>query len=288
MSLPQFPIDPSSMSREDAINQILSSIAMEEVGLSHIINAEGEKLQYVLGTLSGTSGPGATIDDVLKVNDSVQKMLQTAAQSQMFLSNKMSDALGAATMQGPMGPIGPTGPAGGPTGPAGIAGATGATGATGLDGAIGATGATGATGTIANSYGVFLSLSTASFTGGAIATPVPLPLTQSEPPTTADQTLNTTTNTVTVSEAGTYLITATVDSSTPGAYAITVNGAIPNAYSAFGVTSATGGSSSISTLVTLNAGDQVGIGLISPSVTLSSTTAGITVPSTALTLTKVG
>ena len=45
MSLPSFPnIDPP-IQREDAVNQILSSIAMEELGLSHILNAEGEKLQ---------------------------------------------------------------------------------------------------------------------------------------------------------------------------------------------------------------------------------------------------
>jgi len=42
-----------SLSREDAINLILASIAMEEMSLSHILNAEGEKLQYVLGTLPG-------------------------------------------------------------------------------------------------------------------------------------------------------------------------------------------------------------------------------------------
>ena len=146
MSMPQFPRNPSDMTREDAINQILSSIAMEELGLSHIINAEGEKIQYILGTLSGTSGPGATVDEVLAVNNSVQKTLETAAQSQMFLANKMSDALGAAIMQGPAGPPGPTGPAGGATGATGLAGVTGATGATGLDGLAGTTGATGATG----------------------------------------------------------------------------------------------------------------------------------------------
>ena len=51
MSMPSFPnIDPP-IQREDAVNQILSSIAMEELGLSHILNAEGEKLQYILGTL---------------------------------------------------------------------------------------------------------------------------------------------------------------------------------------------------------------------------------------------
>ena len=53
MSMPSFPnIDPP-IQREDAVNQILSSIAMEELGLSHILNAEGEKLQYILGTIPG-------------------------------------------------------------------------------------------------------------------------------------------------------------------------------------------------------------------------------------------
>ena len=65
MSMPSFPnIDPP-IQREDAVNQILSSIAMEELGLSHILNAEGEKLQYILGTIPGLSGPAATVSDVL-------------------------------------------------------------------------------------------------------------------------------------------------------------------------------------------------------------------------------
>ena len=49
MSLPSFPVVNPPIEREDAVNQILSSIAMEELGLSHILNAEGEKLQYILG-----------------------------------------------------------------------------------------------------------------------------------------------------------------------------------------------------------------------------------------------
>ncbi len=153
MSLPNFPnIDPP-IQREDAVNQILSSIAMEELSLSHILNAEGEKLQYILGTLPGLSGPAATVEDVLSANESVRDLLKTAVQNQLFLKAKMQGALEASPLRGPAGPNGPTGPAGaagatgatGAAGPAGAAGAVGATGATGPAGPAGAVGATGAT-----------------------------------------------------------------------------------------------------------------------------------------------
>ena len=83
------------ISKEDALNQILSSIAMEELGLSHILNAEGEKIQYALGTLYGVSGPGATIEDVLEINDSVSEMLQNMAQYQEILKGKLDSAVEA-------------------------------------------------------------------------------------------------------------------------------------------------------------------------------------------------
>ena len=131
MSLPSFPkVDPP-IERENAVNQILSSIAMEELGLSHILNAEGEKLQYILGTLPGLSGPSATVGDVLTATESVRSMLETAVQNQLFLKAKMQGALAASPMQGPTGPTGPTGatgPAGGPVGATGPVGPTGATG----------------------------------------------------------------------------------------------------------------------------------------------------------------
>ena len=110
MSLPSFPnVDPP-IQREDAVNQILSSIAMEELGLSHILNAEGEKMQYILGTLPGLSGPAATVEDVLNANESVRGLLETAVQNQIFLKGKMQGALDASPMRGPTGPTGPTGP----------------------------------------------------------------------------------------------------------------------------------------------------------------------------------
>lgn len=128
MSMPSFPVVDPPIDREDAVNQILSSIAMEELGLSHILNAEGEKLQYILGTLPGLSGPPATVSDVLAANESVRDLLEAAVQNQLFLRAKMQGALEASQMQGATGPTGPTGatgPAGGPTGPAGPTGPTG-------------------------------------------------------------------------------------------------------------------------------------------------------------------
>ncbi|WP_212508843.1 hypothetical protein [Litoribacterium kuwaitense] len=110
MSQPNIPnITPSvTINKEDAINLILSSIAMEELGLSHILNAEGEKLQYVLGTLPGLSGPAATIDDILNVNESVRNTLDSAMRNQMFLQGKMESALNASTKNN-TGGAGPTG-----------------------------------------------------------------------------------------------------------------------------------------------------------------------------------
>ena len=125
MSMPSFPnIDPP-IQREDAVNQILSSIAMEELSLSHILNAEGEKLQYVLGTLPGLD-EAAALEEVIRVNQSVQDTLSGIVEQQMVLSAKLAAALKAPVLPGPTGPtgaIGPTGPAQGVTGPPGPTGA---------------------------------------------------------------------------------------------------------------------------------------------------------------------
>ena len=149
MSLPDFPnIDPP-IERGDAINMILSSIAMEELGLSHILNAEGEKLQFILGTIPGLTGGSPTIEEVLNANESVHDVLDSAVQNHLLLNAKMFSALSAPVIPGTTGAtgaIGATGPAEGNTGSTGSTGVTGPTGTTGLTGSTGSMGAQGPTG----------------------------------------------------------------------------------------------------------------------------------------------
>ena len=83
--------------------------------MSHILNAEGENLTYVLGTLPGLSG-SADIEDVLDVNKSVRQTLDEITQQQLLLGAKLSAALNAPVFTGPTGPAGPTGPTGPATG----------------------------------------------------------------------------------------------------------------------------------------------------------------------------
>lgn len=157
-----------TITQSQVANLLLASIAMEELGLSHIINAEAEKFQYVLGTLPGLTGPPATISDLLNVNASVVNTLREITKKEILLYNKLNSVLTAsfiASLTGPTGATGvtglpgATGADGGGTGTTGATGATGATGvgitgATGV-GLTGATGVTGATGTVSSVFGNF-------------------------------------------------------------------------------------------------------------------------------------
>ena len=89
VSLPNIPnITPNiSIDREDAINLLLASVAMEEIGLSHILNAEGEKLQYFL------KQKPKNLCDYLTINDSVNKTLRTIVKSQIMLQLKLEDII---------------------------------------------------------------------------------------------------------------------------------------------------------------------------------------------------
>jgi len=90
---PPCPPCPDPITRDEALNQIIASIALEELALSHIINAESEKIRYVLGVLPDVTGPNATIDEIIKVNSEVAKMISTIAHYEILLKEKLDSAL---------------------------------------------------------------------------------------------------------------------------------------------------------------------------------------------------
>lgn len=136
MSQPNLPnITPVvTLSRDDTINLLLSSIAMEELGMAHILNAEGEKIQYALGTIPGLTGPPSSLADILNLNESVRDTLDSLMKQELLLGSKLDSISNIPTLAGPTGATGPTGPTGA-VGPAGAIGPTGVIGA-GLQGIV--------------------------------------------------------------------------------------------------------------------------------------------------------
>ena len=88
MSMPNIPdITPEiKLCREDIIDMLLASIALEELGLSHIINAEGEKIQAFMKY----SNECDMIENLLKVNDSVRKTLEKVEGIENLLFSKLN------------------------------------------------------------------------------------------------------------------------------------------------------------------------------------------------------
>lgn len=109
MSMPSFPPKGADMTKEEALTMIVASIAMEEAALSHILNAEGEKLPYILGTLPGSSGTCSSTREVLELNRSVKDLLDAVTQNQMLLKEKLEKALEAGGYEPPEPPH-PCGP----------------------------------------------------------------------------------------------------------------------------------------------------------------------------------
>ncbi|MEG0073165.1 MAG: hypothetical protein RR922_01530 [Clostridia bacterium] len=81
MSMPI--IVPGTGTRDQAITDVIESVALEETALSHILNAEGEKLQAVIAM------PGVTADELLIVNKSVQKMVNAITRLETILQGKI-------------------------------------------------------------------------------------------------------------------------------------------------------------------------------------------------------
>ncbi|MEG2420715.1 MAG: hypothetical protein RSB55_04125 [Oscillospiraceae bacterium] len=81
MSMPV--ILPGTVTQAQAISDIIESVALEQTGLSHILNAEGEKIQAFVHMT------GVTADQLLAVNKSVQDTVNAVTRLEMVLQSKL-------------------------------------------------------------------------------------------------------------------------------------------------------------------------------------------------------
>lgn len=197
MSMPNFPNVNANVSitRDEALNLLLTSIAFEELGLAHVINAGGENIQYSLGTLPGIP-ESATIEEIIEVNKSVVDLLKTVNKKGASLDERLHYILEVIREIGNVGPPGPEGPQG-ETGPAGPQGEPGPAGPSGLPGEDFTT----TSGTAVNTSGTTIAV----ILGG---TQIPLPDVQNLSP---GITVNEANTEFTVPSAGRYLITYQVN-----------------------------------------------------------------------------
>lgn len=80
-----------SITFDQTISLLLASIALEELALAHIVNAEAEKIQFVLGTLPGVTPPIITISDLLTINKEVKRTLDSVIKKEMLLQFKLEN-----------------------------------------------------------------------------------------------------------------------------------------------------------------------------------------------------
>ena len=82
MSMPTISTSPNPISMSQAITDLAESIAREEMALSHILDAEGEKIQKALCS-------DIPMEQVLTVNETVMNMVVTINDLEHTLRDKL-------------------------------------------------------------------------------------------------------------------------------------------------------------------------------------------------------
>ena len=83
MSMPVIAAPANPISTSQAVTDLIESIALEETALSHILNAEGEKIQAALAAAC------TDVSKLLEVNDSVTDMVHAVSNLEIILKDKL-------------------------------------------------------------------------------------------------------------------------------------------------------------------------------------------------------
>ena len=87
MGMPKIEnISPTiNLKKEQVINLLLTSIAIEELSLAHIMNAEGEKIQKAICD--------GHMDTIIDVDKGVERILKDVIKKEMLLEFKFENIL---------------------------------------------------------------------------------------------------------------------------------------------------------------------------------------------------
>ncbi|WP_418667838.1 hypothetical protein [Allofournierella sp.] len=83
MSMPVISMHCNPITMCQAVTDLIESIALEETALSHILNAEGEKLQRVIGL------EDVDFCQLMEVNESVANMVGVVSSLELVLKEKL-------------------------------------------------------------------------------------------------------------------------------------------------------------------------------------------------------
>ena len=83
MSMPVISMHCNPITMCQAVTDLIESIALEETALSHILNAEGEKLQRVIGL------EDVDFCQLMEVNESVANMVGVVSSLELVLKDKL-------------------------------------------------------------------------------------------------------------------------------------------------------------------------------------------------------
>lgn len=92
MSMPQIPESKHRPTIHEVLIDLMESIALEEIALSHLINAESEKLQAFVGKhLDFPTCPSNEM--ILKMNQQTTKLMDVIVMKEWLLLRKLEDVI---------------------------------------------------------------------------------------------------------------------------------------------------------------------------------------------------
>lgn len=94
--MPSIPEERYRPTRPEVIIDLLKSIAMEETALSHLVNAEAEKIQAFIGKKRDFPF-NPSVKEIMAFNAQVFKIMDIVVMKEWLLLRKLKDVLEMAT-----------------------------------------------------------------------------------------------------------------------------------------------------------------------------------------------